>query len=182
MNNRRCKGMEHLESQIICEEDLEAKEIIISNPKEENDVKIRIKRRFKNPLTIITRKNLNSKRKISSETGKIQVPNKIKKKEVFLNLQKVPTKEWIKDYLECQSFIREHKSLQRLSELRKIKTSGNQKSENNHICLKTYINLQKKIDIILTKGSDLESSETINIKMGSSEEKRAFLFYLGHCR
>ena len=105
--------MEHLESQIIREEDLEAKEIKISSPKEENDVKIRIKRRFKNPLTIITSKNLNSKRKINSETGRIQVPNKKKKKKVFLNLQKVQTTEWIKDYQECQSFVKEHKSLQR---------------------------------------------------------------------
>ena len=113
MNNRQCTRYGNLESQIFCEEDLEVKEIEISSSKEENDVKIRIKRRFKNPLTIITSKNLNSKRKMNSETGKIQVPNKIKKKKVFLNLQKVPTKEWIKDYLECQSFIREHKSLQK---------------------------------------------------------------------
>ena len=87
--------MEHLESQIICEKELEVKEIETSSPHEENNVKMRIRRRFKNPLTIITSKNLNSKRKINSETGRIQVPYKIKKKKVFLNLQKVPTTEWI---------------------------------------------------------------------------------------
>ena len=119
--------MEHLESQIICEEELEVKEIEVLSSQEENNVKIRARRRFKTPLRIITSKNLNSKRKINRETGKIHLPNKIKKKKVFLNLQKVPTKEWIKDYRECQSFIRKHKSLQRLSELKKIKASENQK-------------------------------------------------------
>ena len=166
--------MKHLESQIICEEDLEVKEIKVLSSKEENNVRIRIRRRFKNPLTIITSKNLNSKRKINSETGRIQVPNKKKKKKVFLNLQKVPTKERIKDYRECQLFIREHKSLQRLSELKKIKASENQKIANNHVCLKTYSKPQRKEDTILTKDSDLESSKTINIKMESNEEKRAF--------
>ena len=83
---------------------------------------------------------MNSKRKINSETGKIRVPNKIKKKKVFLNLQKVPTKEWIKDYQECQSFVREHKSLQRLSKLKKIKASEDHKIANNH----TYLKLIQK--------------------------------------
>ena len=94
--------MEHPGSQKISEEDLEVKDIKILSPKEVNDVKIKNKRKFKRPLTTITSRNL-----------KIW-------EEVFLNLQKVPTKEWIKDYLECQSFIKEHKSLQRLSETRKI--------------------------------------------------------------
>ena len=92
--------MEHLELQIIREEESENEELEVLNSHKENKTKIRLRRKIKTPLSIITIWNLNKKRKINSETGKIYAPHEVKKKKrkLVFNLPNLPTKAWIKDY------------------------------------------------------------------------------------
>ena len=63
--------MEHLELQIICKKGSEIEELEVLNSHKENKTKLRARRKIKTPLSIKTSWDLNKKRKINSETGKI---------------------------------------------------------------------------------------------------------------
>ena len=102
--------MELLEPKETSEKVIELKEINLVGLKTKNEVKRR--RKFKNPKIHFTNRNQKNWEEVILNPPLTGIPLR----------EFTETKEWIKDYLECQSFVKEHKSLKRLSKTKKIKT------------------------------------------------------------
>ena len=70
--------------------------------------------------------------------------------------------------MECQTFVKEHKLLRRSSDIKKRVITEDRENTPE-------INSEIKVELILRKNLDIESSQIININMAeNNEEIRAF--------
>ena len=149
--------MELLESQEASEKDTKSEDTTSPCQKTRNEVKR--KRKFKNPKVLLTNGNQENWEEIL-----LNLPLTLGELSE-IQREFTETKEWIKDFIDCQTFVREHKLLKRSSDSKKRVI---RKDQENSLEINSII----KEELILRKNLDSGSSQIVNINM--AENNRAF--------